>query len=68
MAPPFMDIKRSGSAARTSSGSLFLEERCHMAGVKGNNYLLEFLPGLVQFRIIIHSLRVINTGIMPTSI
>lgn len=68
MAPPFMDIKRSGSAARTSSGSLFLEERCHMAGMKGNNYLLEFLPGLVQFRIIIHSLRVINTGIMPTSI
>ena len=68
MASPSVDIRRSGSAARTSSDSLFLEEKCHTACVKGNNYLLEFLPGFVQFRIIIRSLGVINTGIMPTSI
>lgn len=38
------------------------ERPCHTACVKGNNYLLDFLRGLVQFRIITGSLEVINTG------
>lgn len=38
------------------------ERLCHTACVKGNNYLLDFLRGLVQFRIITGSLEVINTG------
>lgn len=44
------------------------EKRCHMACVKGNNYLLEFLGGFAQFKIIIQSLRVINRGIILKSI
>lgn len=45
-----------------------LEKSCHTACMKGNNYLLEFLQGLVQFGIIIQGFRVINAGIMLTSI
>lgn len=62
---PSVDIILSSSAGRTLS---VLERRCHAALAKGDNYLLEFLRGLVQFSIIILSLRVINTGIIPTSI
>lgn len=64
---PCEDIKLSGSPGRTLSDSLCLG-RCCTACVKGNNYLLEFLRGIVQFRIIIQSLRIINTGIILRSI
>lgn len=63
-----VDITCPGSAGSISSEGLSTRRRVTRQSVKGNNYLLEFLQGLVQFIIIIHCLGVINTGIILTSI